>query len=180
MATPTNSLSGDGGANDLNVAGSTSSWNLDAKSGDDVVRGGKSDDIIIGGAGDDILSGGGGADQFRFFGSQYEGDGGKDTDRLVDLNFGQGDSLVFGGYGAIWHDDVGENAFNNGNSAIISSWEGLKNAVENSEGAITVSFGAGNLLIIQIHFGEGEDDHTQELRISNGASAYQNAGEVLV
>ncbi len=65
-------------------------------------------------------------------------------------------------------------------SAIISSWEGLKNAVEKSNGAITVGFGAGNLLIIQIHFGEGEDAHVQELRISNGAEAYQHAGEVLV
>jgi Ca2+-binding RTX toxin-like protein len=136
--------------------------------GNDVLRGGAGDDIIVGGAGDDIMSGGKGADQFRFFGDQIGGD--LDTDRIVDLNFGEGDWLVFGNYNGIFADGEGVNAFNGGDAAIISSWTGLMNAANTSGGSISITGNAGlDLLIITLDNGAGQ---TQVIRLSNSFAAY--------
>lgn len=165
-----------------NVPGSTGNDDLTATkagarvsggAGNDTLRGGKGDDILIGGPGDDMLRGGGGADQFRFFGNAVEG--ANDTDRLFDLNFGEGDQLVFGSYNGLFsQDDDGVNGFANGDSAIISSYEGLFNAVQNAGArASFVGDAASDLLFVTFDTGNGS---SQTLRISNGFAAFLAAG----
>lgn len=146
---------------------------INAGAGNDVLRGGKGDDRIIGGAGDDIMSGGAGADQFYFNGADV-GAGDKATDRIVDLNFADGDTIVFDNYGSnFFADHTGVNAMDSGNDAIISSFAGLKNLVANSGGAISATNGNNNLLILTITY---DTDHTQVIRISNGWAGYDAAG----
>lgn len=142
---------------------------LAGKGGDDVLRGGRGDDILVGGAGNDQLYGGAGADQFRFFGNQVGG--ASDVDSIYDLNFAQGDKLVFGEYNGLFDTDApGLNGFANGDSAIITSFEGLAAAYEASGGRITFSGNAAyDLLIINFETGNGS---TQTLRISNGYAAF--------
>ena len=142
--------------------------------GDDVLRGGKSDDILIGGAGNDKLYGGAGADQFRFFGNQV--DGGSDVDAIYDLNFAQGDKLVFGEYNGLFDTDApGLDGYSNGNAATITSFAGLAAAFEASEGRITYS-GNANVDLLVISFDTGNDT-TQTIRISNGYAAFVAALE---
>lgn len=143
--------------------------------GNDVIRGGKGDDFILGGAGDDILSGGKGADQFRFSGVDMGG--GTDTDRIVDLNFGEGDKIVFNDFGAGTFKDVygGNNLqiLNSGASAILDSWADIVE-LANANTTVTASGNAAlNLLILTIDAGELG---TQVIRISNGWNSYVAAG----
>ncbi len=162
-------VNGTAGDDDLKALSDGS--RVSAGAGNDILRGNKGDDVLIGGAGDDQLWGGGGADQFRFFGDQIEG--ASDTDRLFDLNFGDGDWIVFGKFDGLFEDGDGINAFDNGDSAIISSWEGLANAYEASNGRITYSGSTStDLLFISFDNGSGQ---TQTLRISNGYTAFQAA-----
>ncbi|MBC2662451.1 hypothetical protein H7F50_11855 [Novosphingobium flavum] len=157
------------------VLGSTStSLNqlIRAGAGDDVLRGGKGDDRLVGGAGDDIMSGGKGADQF-YFNSADVGAGQTDTDRIVDLNFADGDTIVFDNYGAgFFADKSGLDAFDGGNDAIVSSFAGLKNLVNGSGGAVTATNGGNNLLILTITY---DTDHTQIIRISNGWTGFDGS-----
>ena len=139
--------------------------------GNDILRGGRGDDILLGGPGDDQLWGGGGADQFRFFGDQIEGT--SDTDRIYDLNFGEGDWIVFGEFGGLFEDSAGINAFDNGDSAIISSWAGLASAVE--AGGSRASFtGNAELDLLFVSF-VNDAGQTQTLRINNGFAAFTAA-----
>jgi Ca2+-binding RTX toxin-like protein len=62
---------------------------LRGAAGNDILTGGKYNDFIIGNQGDDVLIGGAGADQFRFFGNEIEGT--SDSDRILDLDFAEGD-----------------------------------------------------------------------------------------
>jgi Ca2+-binding RTX toxin-like protein len=141
--------------------------------GDDVLRGGRADDILVGGAGNDQLWGGGGADQFRFFGDQIEGT--SDTDRIYDLNFSEGDTLVFGKFDGAFHDGAGVNEFNNGSAAIISSYLGLQNAQALSGGKITIVADVKtDLLFVSIDNGHGA---IETLRISHAAAGYIAAGQ---
>lgn len=136
--------------------------------GNDILRGNKGDDFLIGGAGDDQMTGGAGADQFRFFGDDI--DGPSDTDRIYDLNFDQGDKLVFDNFGDIFSDADGVNAYDGGDAAIIRSWEGLANAVQDSGGRITYTGGAStNLLFITL---ENDAGQLQTLRITGGYNAF--------
>jgi len=146
---------------------------LNAGAGNDILRGGKYNDILTGGSGDDQHFGGGGADQFRFFGDQIEG--ASDSDDIYDLTFGEGDTLVFGNFGAGTFSDVdGVNAFNGGEAAEISSFEGIVNAAAGSTKVTAFREGAGNNnLVLQITDGDGQ---VQNVVISNGYSAYIAAG----
>lgn len=139
--------------------------------GNDILRGGKSDDILIGGQGDDKLYGGAGADQFRFFGNQI--DGSSDVDAIYDLNFGDGDTLVFGQYNGLFSSDAsGLDGFAAGDSAIISSFAGLAAAYEASGGRISFSGNVNaDLLVISFENGSGA---TQTIRISQGYNAFVN------
>lgn len=161
-------VSGSNSGNDDLSASSTGSM-LAGNGGNDVLRGGKSDDILIGGAGDDKLYGGDGADQFRFFGDKIEG--ASDKDAIYDLDFGEGDVLVFGKYNGLFSSDApGLDGFASGDSAIISSFAGLAAAYEASGGRITYSGNAAlDLLIVSFDNGAGQ---TQTIRISNGYAAF--------
>lgn len=163
-------ISGTNATNDDLRASNTGSM-LVGGGGDDVLRGGRSNDILVGGMGDDKLYGGAGADQFRFFGNQIGG--ASDVDSIYDLNFGEGDTLVFGQYNGLFSTDAsGVNAFAQGDSAIISSFAGLAAAYEASGGRITYTGNANlNLLVISFDNGNGA---TQTIRITQGYDAFVN------
>lgn len=169
-------VGGNAGNNDIKATNDVDGTVLNGGDGNDTLRGGKYDDLITGGSGDDLLFGGGGADQFRFFGNDI--DGAKDTDKIFDLNFDEGDTLVFGSYAAgTFSDADGENAFAGGGSASISSFEGLVNAVSGSGGNMTVSQkGTSNVLILSIDTGAG----IQEIHITGAWAAYQAAAAPVV
>ena len=168
-----NYVRGTSGNDDVKASGGNGSI-LNTGAGDDILRGGKYDDFLIGGAGNDQMFGGGGADQFRFFANTIEG--GIDTDRIYDLKFSEGDSLVFGLFNeGLFTDASGINAFNDGAAAQVSSIEGLRSMVANSNGAITASQrGSTDVLIVTIHNG----DDTQILWLSNMWSAYADTAFV--
>ncbi len=162
-------VGGNAGDNDLRVTNDVDGTIINAGAGNDVLRGGRYDDILSGGAGDDLYFGGGGADQFRFFGNQIEGT--SDLDKIFDLNFGEGDTLVFGNYGAgTFSDAAGINAFGAGNTeAQISSWQGLASFIQNS-GAVVGFSEKGNtdVLILSIDNGAGQ---IQTIHITGGYDA---------
>jgi Ca2+-binding RTX toxin-like protein len=146
---------------------------IDTGAGNDILRGGRFDDILVGRAGDDQMFGGAGADQFRFFGNQIEG--ASDTDKIRDLNFSEGDSLVFGNFGAgTFQDHAGENAFTNGTAAKITSWVGVVNAVDHSDLIGAHRLGLGNdTLVLSLANAQGQIENVQ---ITGGWSAYVAAG----
>jgi Ca2+-binding RTX toxin-like protein len=145
--------------------------------GNDILRGGRYGDILTGGSGDDQLFGGASGDQFRFFGDQIEG--ASDSDDVYDLNFGAGDTLVFGSFGAgTFSDSNGVNSFSSptgaDSAAIISSFEGIVNAAAFSDRVTAFREGAGNNnLVLQITDADGQ---IQNIVISNGYSQYIAAG----
>jgi len=164
-------VSGKNGNDDLRATNDKDGSYIHANGGNDTLRGGRYDDILDGGAGDDLYAGGGGADQFRFFGNQIEGQ--SDTDRVFDLNFDEGDTLVFGNYTAnTFFDRTGENAFANGQSAIISSVEGLKNAVNDSSLITAERRGNTDTLILTIQV----DGKTHNIQLTGIYSAFVAAG----
>jgi Ca2+-binding RTX toxin-like protein len=58
--------------------------------GNDILTGSSGSDFLSGGTGNDILSGGQGADTFTFIQGET---GAGNTDRIVDYNFGEGDTI---------------------------------------------------------------------------------------
>ena len=159
-------------ATDDDLRASVSGSMVTCGDGNDVLRGGKTADILIGGAGEDKLWGGAGGDQFRFFGDQIGSlTDPTDVDAIYDLNFADGDLLVFGKYNGLFGTDAaGLNGFAAGDSAIISSFAGLAAACEASGGRITFTGSAGaDLLMISFDNGAG---CTQTLRISQGYNAF--------
>ncbi len=128
---------GGGGSanNDFRATSDRDGTIIHSGGGNDILRGRRFNDILDGGRGSDQMYGGGGADQFRFFGNQIEG--ASDRDRIYDLNFGAGDTLVLGNYSPqTFHDAAGVNAYAGGSNAIISSWDGLHAAVADSDGGL--------------------------------------------
>jgi Ca2+-binding RTX toxin-like protein len=145
---------------------------LQGFAGDDVLIGGSFADQLTGGLGDDRLTGGGGADQFRFFGNQI--DGSSDTDRILDLNFGEGDTLVFGSFASgTFVKGNGVNAFDGGRSAILDSWADIVAADRASDRISTSSTGInGQDLLLQIVNGTGQ---IENIVIAGGYARYQGA-----
>jgi Ca2+-binding RTX toxin-like protein len=139
--------------------------------GDDILRGGRYNDILVAGSGNDQMFGGGGADQFRFFG--YAIDGEHDADNIRDLNFTDGDVLVFGKFNAgtfVDKDALGVNAYDGGAGATISSWEGIVNAVNDSTLVTAFKQRIGNdNLVLRITDGDGQ---VQDIIITNGYTVY--------
>ncbi len=165
-----NYVGGDAGNNDIQSSGPNGTV-LNGLAGDDILRGGRGDDILTGGSGNDQLWGGNGADQFRFFGNNIEGS--SDLDKIYDLDFSEGDTLVFGNYGAVhFADGDGINAFNGGAAAQISSWAGLVKMVEDSDLVSVSRKNQTDVLILTIDNGEGQ---TQTIHISGGWAAYSAA-----
>lgn len=168
-------VSGTASNDDIKLMTSTANNIINTGAGNDVIRSGSGDDRLIGGAGSDILSGGAGADQFYFSASDVAANH-TDTDRIVDLNFGDGDTIVFNSYGAgFFSDAAGINAFAGGSSAQISSYAGLANLVADSANVTASGNAALDLLIVTISYGTGQ---TEIIRISNGYDDYVAAGGV--
>jgi Ca2+-binding RTX toxin-like protein len=120
------------------------------------MRGGRFNDLLTGGAGDDQLFGGGGGDQFRFFGTQIEGKG--DTDTIYDLNFAEGDKLVFGDFGVgTFGNLAGVKGFKSGTSVIIDSFADII-ALDAASDLITALRGGpdGTGLLLQIVDADGQ------------------------
>jgi parallel beta-helix repeat protein len=166
---PMHSVVGTAGNDDLRAGNSGSV--LDGGAGNDILRGSKGDDILIGGAGDDTMTGGAGADQFRFHGNRI--DGASDTDRITDLNFADGDTLMLADYALDFAAGSGLAVADAGGTAIVSSWAGLASAVDQSDGRMTVSGNSSlNLLVLTIDNGAGQQ---QIIRITNGFNDYMAA-----
>lgn len=158
-------VGGGAGNDDLKATSNVNGTLINSGAGDDILRGGKFNDILDGGAGNDQMWGGGGADQFRFFANKVDG---VDTDKIYDLNFGDGDVMVFGGFDAGTYSDLsGLDGFSGGSSAIVSSWEGLANMVS-STGWTVSQKGATDVAILSYDFGDGR---VQEIHVSNGWAA---------
>jgi Ca2+-binding RTX toxin-like protein len=99
--------------------------NCEGNRGDDLLVGGAYDDVLVGNFGDDVLVGGAGADQFRFFGNEI--DGALDVDRIFDLNFAEGDRLVFGEFASgTFARSRDVTAFAGGSAAIVDSFSDLR------------------------------------------------------
>ncbi|MET0270431.1 MAG: hypothetical protein ABW173_08380 [Sphingomonas sp.] len=167
-------LAGRGGDDDIRAIQNESDGTILAgNGGNDILRGGPFDDILRGGSDNDQMFGGDGADQFRFYG--YEITGSSDTDRIFDLDFNEGDSLVFGNYAAgTFEDSDSVNAFRGGSDAILKSYDGIVDAVRDSElvGAFRQGNGNNNL-VLQIDNGNNQ---IQQIVITGGWSQFVAAG----
>lgn len=148
--------------------------------GNDTLRGGRYDDILTGGAGNDQMFGGLGADQFRFFGTAGTAklrdaiEGGSDTDFIRDLTFGEGDSIVLGGFGAGTFTDFNNqdsNAFDGGSSVQIFSYQGLKALDDASDNITLVRLSNGNLGVAI----EDANGNVQNIVITGGVAAFDAA-----
>ena len=155
-------VGGNAGANDLRATNDPDGTLFNAGGGDDTLRGGRYDDILTGGEGDDKLFGGAGADQFRFF---FDVVTGTDTDFIYDLNFSDGDTLVFGKFAdGTFVDSVGVNGFTNGSAAQISSVEGIAALVNGADDHWTATQkGSTDVLILSYTDGS----KTETIHISN-------------
>ncbi|KAA9013036.1 calcium-binding protein [Sphingobium limneticum] len=168
-----NYVGGNAGDNDIQSSGRAGTI-LNGQAGDDILRGSRGDDILTGGSGNDQLWGGDGADQFRFFGNNIGG--ASDTDKIYDLDFSEGDTLVFGNYGSLqFSDAAGINAFNGGAAAQVSSWAGLVHLVEASDLASVSRKGQTDVLILTLDNGDGQ---IQNIHITGGWAAYSAAATV--
>jgi Ca2+-binding RTX toxin-like protein len=155
------------------VASDGDGTHMDGKAGNDRLEGGRYDDRLVGNFGDDVLIGGGGADQFRFFGNQIEGR--SDTDQVLDLNFGEGDTLVFGDFGAgTFVKSGGVNAFNGGSSAVLDSYGDIVSAAAASDLVTARRGGAesGDLLLSVTD----ADGQVQTVHVLGGWAQYVMAG----
>jgi Ca2+-binding RTX toxin-like protein len=144
-------------------------------SGNDTLRGGNYDDVMTGGAGNDQMFGGLGADEFRFFGGQAKArdviEGDSDTDFLRDLNFGQLDRIVLGGFGdGKFTKTATVQAFDNGNDVIIDSYQDLADLAQ--AGSLTLTALSNGNLLVGISNATGQ---LQVISINGGVAAYNAA-----
>lgn len=151
---------------------------LNGNTGNDSLKGGRYDDILNGGGGDDSYWGGAGADLFRFTATLIDGD--SDYDRVNDVNFDEGDKLVFidfAGQFAGVEGSAGTNVYNSDSSVQVSSWEGLANVVALGIGVTASAKGAGSdALILTLTYGA----QTEVIEIKNGLIGYSAAGGILI
>lgn len=126
--------------------------------GDDTLMGDKGNDTLYGGAGNDILRGGSGADKFVFEAVTL---GKGAVDKILDLNFGEGDSIVLDGF-----------KLGGSGGVTLQSWADLVHLAESS-GSIAVTGNAKtDQLTLTIKTDSGA---TQQIQINNGLIAYQAA-----
>lgn len=93
---------------------------LYARRGDDWLDGGRGNDRLTGGQGSDMMIGGAGADKFVFYGTDARNG---DHDIVADLDFAEGDRLVFGHFEAGTFSEAYR--WSTGDSAGIISVEGV-------------------------------------------------------
>jgi Ca2+-binding RTX toxin-like protein len=140
--------------------GNVDGTNLNGNGGNDILRGGNHDDLLTGGQGNDQMFGGKGKDVFRFFGLDTVNVGGtptgNETDNIYDLNFVEGDKILF--------QDFGEASAN----GLLDSFGDIVAIVANSEWEASGINGNNNLKLTY-DFGEGV---VQNIIITNGYSKY--------
>ena len=145
---------------------------LRGNAGNDLLTGGRFADFLIGNAGDDVLVGGEGGDQFRFFGDEIEGS--SDTDRVYDLDFAEGDRLVFGSFAeGTFARMPGVNAFAGGTAVIVDSFGDLQQ-LDAASDRISISRLAegSDVLVIQVANAAGQ---VQRIELSDAWQAYLDA-----
>ncbi len=155
-------VAGKGGNDDLRATNDPDGTMLRGGGGDDILRGGRFDDILVGGEGNDKMFGGDGADQFRFFLNEVSG---TDTDYIYDLDFCEGDTLVFGNFAAgTFSDASGVDGYTNGTAATVSSVEGIAALVNGcGSGWSAAQRGTSDVLVLTYTNG----CVTQEIHISD-------------
>jgi serralysin len=167
---------GGGSSNDiLTATNDPDGSNINGLGGNDQLIGGRFADALTGGFGDDLLTGGAAGDQFRFFGTQIAGD--SDTDTITDLNFAEGDKLVFGSFGANTFTKAnGVTAYDDGKSAILDSWSDIVAADRASSLVRTSRTGAdGGDLLLSVTDSDGQ---VQNIVILDGYEHYSNAASI--
>lgn len=148
--------------------------NMQGLGGDDSLRGGKFNDALDGGAGNDALFGGLGADIFKIDISDIVD--GADTDKILDLNFAEGDRLALDGFAAgTFSDSSGANAIGDNGHIQISSWTGLYTAMQTAVGVSITASQVGSTDALRLVFDDGAGT-VQTLIISNAYSAYMAEG----
>lgn len=131
-------IDGTAGVDDLRAEAKGST--LNGFDGNDVLRGGKGNDVLIGGPGNDMLWGGGGADTFVF----HLADVGKGaSDKILDLNFAEGDRIALQGFGS---DTV----------VSLSSWGSIEDLLKVSSKASIHGSEKTDQLIIDIATQDGQ------------------------
>ena len=93
----TAAIDGTGNALDNGIKGNSGANRLYGLTGNDSLEGLDGDDLLVGGVGDDWHRGGTGADTFAFARTDIAAIDG--SDRIVDVNFGEGDRITLAGYG---------------------------------------------------------------------------------
>jgi serralysin len=167
-------LSGRAGADDLlAIASDMEGTQLRGAAGNDILTGGKYNDFIIGNQGDDVLIGGAGADQFRFFGNEIEGT--SDSDRILDLDFAEGDILMLGYYSAGTFAKAG-GGFINGSDVIVRSFDQLAK-LDAASAKVTVSQASdlSNTLVIEIVQKNGQ---VQKIFVNDAWQNYMDAAGI--
>lgn len=143
---------------------------LSGGEGNDVLRGSRGNDVIIGGEGNDIAGGGAGADTFAFYAEDIDA---FDLDRLVDINFEQGDSILLDGFGPGFFTDTANPAntaeiINGGRGAVIDSLLDIIDLADSNPDAFDVSQkGSTDVLIITLTFDDAAGSHEQQIHLSN-------------
>jgi hypothetical protein len=153
------------------VRGTAGDDTLNGQAGDQLVAGGEGNDLLTGGAGDDTATGGAGADRFLFNGEQLAD---SDLDRIVDLDFGAGDKLVFSKFAAgTFAATAGGNplsAANGGSGVVIDSLADLAELDQASAAIGIGQFDATDTLILSVTDADGD---VQAIHIDNIWAAYQ-------
>jgi predicted extracellular nuclease/2',3'-cyclic-nucleotide 2'-phosphodiesterase (5'-nucleotidase family) len=173
-------LVGGAGADELNAnRGNTGDDYLSGGGGNDVLRGSRGNDTLTGGEGDDIISGGLGADVFVFNGSSVDA---FDLDRLVDFDFAQGDTIVFGDFAVGLFTDTANPANSltvlaGGRGAVIDSFADLVELEASNPAVFDISRkGATEVLIFGIKFTDAAGVHEQQIHLSNSWTQFVDAG----
>ena len=155
------------------VRGTAGNDTLDGKSGDQLVTGLAGDDLLIGNAGDDTLTGGDGADRFSFNAAQLAG---SDADRITDLDFGAGDTLVFSKFAAgtfaMLADGNPVQMAAGGRGVTLDSFADLAEIDQASAAVSVARDGATDTLVLSVTDADGD---VQAVFIDNAWTAYQAA-----
>jgi phosphodiesterase/alkaline phosphatase D-like protein len=144
---------------------------LDGGAGNDRLFGDQGKDRLIGGTGDDRLAGGADADEFAFTGKDLHG---SEIDRVLDLNFAEGDRLILTDFTArTFAGKPGGNPLDvsdNGRAVTIDSFEDLVE-LDDASADVSIQRSGGD---VQVTIHDSHNDVQQMLLVDQWA-AYQNA-----
>lgn len=162
-------IRGTDGAERLN--GTNQSDIIIGGAGNDTLVGNRGDDIIVGGRGNDVLHGGVGADTFVFDSKTMTR---LEVDQVRDLNFRDGDRLVFEGFQNTF-DKLPSGLFANGDkmqSLIVDSMTDLM-ALGRLDHVVVSRHGNNNTLLVSIAESDG---NMLQLQLNNIFASFIQAG----